>query len=129
MSTTTSSWPPRMCACGFGHCIVKISRSAKNLGRAYYICPIRTMNNRCAKFKTKPLEHLDLMEWVYSDAVATGKHAWAPTKVRDDTAAVANANEDNKMRPFSVGTPPQPGHDTIGRTWWRIPFSTMLPRS
>ncbi|GMP97615.1 hypothetical protein CsSME_00045795 [Camellia sinensis var. sinensis] len=25
MSTATSSWPPRMCACDFGHCVVKIS--------------------------------------------------------------------------------------------------------
>ncbi|GMQ07562.1 hypothetical protein CsSME_00051708 [Camellia sinensis var. sinensis] len=41
ISIATSSWPPRMCACGFGHCIVKISRYAKNPGRAYYICPSR----------------------------------------------------------------------------------------
>ncbi|GMP63502.1 hypothetical protein CsSME_00025157 [Camellia sinensis var. sinensis] len=39
MSTATSSWPPRMYACGFGHCVVKIFRSAKNSGCAYYICP------------------------------------------------------------------------------------------
>ncbi|GMP88203.1 hypothetical protein CsSME_00040275 [Camellia sinensis var. sinensis] len=39
MSTATSSWPPRMYACGFGHCVVKIFRSAKNSSCAYYICP------------------------------------------------------------------------------------------
>ncbi|GMP87983.1 hypothetical protein CsSME_00040138 [Camellia sinensis var. sinensis] len=42
MSTATSSWPRRMCACGFGHCFVKISRSNKNPGRAYYVCPSPT---------------------------------------------------------------------------------------
>ncbi|CAL5404056.1 unnamed protein product [Camellia sinensis] len=36
-STATSSiWPRRMCACGHGPCIVKISRSTKNLGRPYF---------------------------------------------------------------------------------------------
>ncbi|GMP42892.1 hypothetical protein CsSME_00012476 [Camellia sinensis var. sinensis] len=29
--SATSSWPPRMCDCGFGHCVVQISRSAKTL--------------------------------------------------------------------------------------------------
>ncbi|GMP72189.1 hypothetical protein CsSME_00030301 [Camellia sinensis var. sinensis] len=72
------------------------------------------MNNRCAKFNTKPLEHLDLMERVYSGVAATGKHAWIPTEVRDDAVAVTNANEDSGMGPLSAGTPPQPGHDTIG---------------
>ncbi|KAI7997817.1 hypothetical protein LOK49_LG10G02142 [Camellia lanceoleosa] len=42
-SSATSSWPPRMCASGFGHCVVKISRSAKNPGHAFYVCP-RTMD-------------------------------------------------------------------------------------
>ncbi|GMP59165.1 hypothetical protein CsSME_00022556 [Camellia sinensis var. sinensis] len=38
-STATLTWPQRMCACGYGHCFVKVSRSHKNLGRAYYACP------------------------------------------------------------------------------------------
>ncbi|GMP75803.1 hypothetical protein CsSME_00032761 [Camellia sinensis var. sinensis] len=46
-SSATSSWPPRMCDCGFGHCVVKISRSAKNLGHAFYVCPRTT---RCASW-------------------------------------------------------------------------------
>ncbi|KAI7981895.1 hypothetical protein LOK49_Contig10G00008 [Camellia lanceoleosa] len=46
-SSATSSWPLRMCACGFGYCVVKISRSAKNPGRAFYVCP-RPM--RCASW-------------------------------------------------------------------------------
>ncbi|GMP55964.1 hypothetical protein CsSME_00020609 [Camellia sinensis var. sinensis] len=39
MSTATSTQPGPMCACGYGNCVVKISRSAKNPGRAYYQCP------------------------------------------------------------------------------------------
>ncbi|CAL5384044.1 unnamed protein product [Camellia sinensis] len=73
------------------------------------------MNNRCAKFRTKPLEHVDLMERVYSGATATGKHAWTPTEVQDAAAAVTNAMDvDSGMRPLSADTPPQPGHDTVG---------------
>ncbi|CAL5384043.1 unnamed protein product [Camellia sinensis] len=47
-SSATSSWPPRMCDCGFGHCVVKISKSAKNPGRAFYVCPRTTQ--RCASW-------------------------------------------------------------------------------
>ncbi|THG04702.1 hypothetical protein TEA_017768 [Camellia sinensis var. sinensis] len=38
-SATSSTWPRRMCACGHGPCIVKISRSTKNPGRPYFVCP------------------------------------------------------------------------------------------
>ncbi|GMQ08308.1 hypothetical protein CsSME_00052096 [Camellia sinensis var. sinensis] len=38
-TVTSSTWPRRMCACGHGPCIVKISRSAKNPGRLYFACP------------------------------------------------------------------------------------------
>ncbi|GMP83287.1 hypothetical protein CsSME_00037251 [Camellia sinensis var. sinensis] len=38
-SATSSTWPRRMCACGHGLCIVKISRSTKNPGRPYFACP------------------------------------------------------------------------------------------
>ncbi|GMP72737.1 hypothetical protein CsSME_00030670 [Camellia sinensis var. sinensis] len=38
-STATSTWPRRMCACGYGHCFVKVSRSHKNPSHAYYVCP------------------------------------------------------------------------------------------
>ncbi|GMP59353.1 hypothetical protein CsSME_00022658 [Camellia sinensis var. sinensis] len=76
------------------------------------------MNNRCAKFRTKPLEHLDFMERVYSSPAATGKHAWTPTELRNDDADVAdadaaNANRDSGIGPLSAGTPLHPGRDTI----------------
>ncbi|XP_028108509.1 uncharacterized protein LOC114307319 [Camellia sinensis] len=74
----------------------------------------RYMNNRCAKFKTKPLEHLDLMERVYSSTAAIGKHVWTPTELCNDDAVVAIANEDSEMGPFSAITPPHPGHNTVG---------------
>ncbi|GMQ11541.1 hypothetical protein CsSME_00054144 [Camellia sinensis var. sinensis] len=38
-SETSSTWPRRMCVCGHGPCIVKISRSTKNSGRPYFACP------------------------------------------------------------------------------------------
>ncbi|KAI8012957.1 hypothetical protein LOK49_LG05G00729 [Camellia lanceoleosa] len=76
---------------------------------------MQAMNNRCAKFRSKPLEHVDLIERVYSGATVTGKHAWTPTEVQDDAAAATNAMDvDSGMGPFSAGTPPQPGHDTVG---------------
>lgn len=64
------------------------------------------MNNQCTKFKTKPLEHLELMERVYFGLAATGKHAWTPTELRDDDATATIAIEDSGMGPFSAGTPP-----------------------
>ncbi|XP_028099735.1 L10-interacting MYB domain-containing protein-like [Camellia sinensis] len=64
-------------------------------------------------FKMKPLEHLELMERVYSGAAATGKHTWTPTKLRDDDVAAAIAIEDSGIRPLSAGTPLHLGHDTV----------------
>ncbi|CAL5378159.1 unnamed protein product [Camellia sinensis] len=75
---------------------------------------IQAINNQYAKFRSKPLKHVDLMKQVYSGAAVTGKHAWTPTEVQDDAAAVTNAMDvDSGMRPLSAGTPPQPGHDTV----------------
>ncbi|CAL5407041.1 unnamed protein product [Camellia sinensis] len=75
---------------------------------------MQVMSNRCAKFRSQPLEHVDLMEQVYSGTAATGKHAWTPTEVRDDAAAATNAMDvDSGMGPLSAGTPPQPSQDTV----------------
>ncbi|KAI7988192.1 hypothetical protein LOK49_LG13G00544 [Camellia lanceoleosa] len=63
------------------------------------------MNQRCAKSKTKPLEHLELMEMVYLGASATGKHAWTPTEIRDDDVVANDADADSGMAPLSDGTP------------------------
>ncbi|XP_028118949.1 uncharacterized protein LOC114316491 [Camellia sinensis] len=76
---------------------------------------MQAMNNRYAKFRSKPLEYVDLMERVYSGAAATGKHAWTPTEVRDDATTATNAMDvDSGMGPLNASTPPQPGHDTVG---------------
>ncbi|KAI7985635.1 hypothetical protein LOK49_LG14G00319 [Camellia lanceoleosa] len=43
------------------------------------------------------------------------KHAWTPTEVQDDATPATNAMDvDSGMGPLSAGTPPQPGHDTVG---------------
>ncbi|XP_028051272.1 uncharacterized protein LOC114255931 [Camellia sinensis] len=36
------------------------------------------VDKNAIKFKTKPLEHMDLMRRVYEGATATGKYAWTP---------------------------------------------------
>ncbi|KAI7986313.1 hypothetical protein LOK49_LG14G01967 [Camellia lanceoleosa] len=91
---------------------------------------MQAMNNRCAKFRTKPLEHVDLMERVYSGAAATGKHAWTPTEVQDDATPATNAMDvDSGMGPLSAGTPPQPGHDTVGENVVDSSLFEDAPRS
>ncbi|KAL7245219.1 hypothetical protein ACSBR2_000523 [Camellia fascicularis] len=73
----------------------------------------KAMNNWCVKFKMKPLEHLELMEWVYSNVATTGKHVWTRTELRDDDATAANAYDDSHMGPLSADIPPHLGHDTV----------------
>ncbi|GMP72221.1 hypothetical protein CsSME_00030326 [Camellia sinensis var. sinensis] len=73
------------------------------------------MNHRCAKFKTKPLEHLDLMERVFAGAATTGKHMWTPTEIRDaDGTSDSAATLDSGMGPLSGGTPPRDVLDCVG---------------
>ncbi|GMP30254.1 hypothetical protein CsSME_00005001 [Camellia sinensis var. sinensis] len=64
------------------------------------------MYHRCAKFKTKPLEHLDLMEKTFVGAAATGKHEWTPIEIRDVDGTDDNAATPNSgMGPLSGGIP------------------------
>ncbi|GMP26657.1 hypothetical protein CsSME_00003007 [Camellia sinensis var. sinensis] len=74
---------------------------------------MQAMNNRCAKFKTKPLQHLALMERVYSDAAVTGKHAWTPIEIYDENVDATNTVAYSGMGPLSAGTPPHPRHDIV----------------
>ncbi|GMP50384.1 hypothetical protein CsSME_00017021 [Camellia sinensis var. sinensis] len=83
MSTATSTQPGPMCACGYGHCVVKISRSAKNPGRAYYQCPRGVVDKECCKFRTKRLDHEELIRRVFTGAATTGKNAWTPGETRN----------------------------------------------
>ncbi|KAI8017351.1 hypothetical protein LOK49_LG04G03616 [Camellia lanceoleosa] len=65
---------------------------------------MQAMNHRCAKFKTKPLEHLDLMEKVFVGTAATGKHKWTPTELRDVDGTDDNATTPSSgMGPLSGG--------------------------
>lgn len=41
---TSSTWLCRMCVCGYGHCIVKISKSTKNPRCPYFACPLSGMS-------------------------------------------------------------------------------------
>ncbi|KAI7995869.1 L10-interacting MYB domain-containing protein [Camellia lanceoleosa] len=76
---------------------------------------MEAMNHRCAKFKTKPLEHMDLMERVYAGASATGKHAWTPSEICETDVTGDNAaTPDSGMAPLSGGTPPHGVPDRVG---------------
>ncbi|KAL7164218.1 hypothetical protein ACSBR2_040182 [Camellia fascicularis] len=104
MSTGTSTtWPRRMCACGYGQCLVKISRSHKNPRRAYYACLRPGINKNCAKFRTKTLEHRDLMEIVFTGAAATRKHHWTlGEKTVEDNEGSSDSVQSLDMQPFAI---------------------------
>ncbi|XP_028101559.1 uncharacterized protein LOC114300878 isoform X2 [Camellia sinensis] len=77
---------------------------------------MQTMNHRFVKFKTKPLERLDLIERVFANAAATGKHAWTPTEIRDVDGTGDNVvTPDSNMGPLSGGRPPRDMPDRIGK--------------
>ncbi|CAL5406952.1 unnamed protein product [Camellia sinensis] len=65
------------------------------------------VDKNAIKFKTKPLEHMDLMRRVYEGAIATGKHAWTPgaafEPVAPDDGTSQAPDEDCKD---SSGLPP-----------------------
>ncbi|KAL7248420.1 hypothetical protein ACSBR2_003196 [Camellia fascicularis] len=65
------------------------------------------------KFKTKPLEHEDLMREVFTGATATGKHHWTPgEKVVDVGEGESNLVDSSGLAPFTepyrpvVNSPP-----------------------
>ncbi|XP_028107151.1 uncharacterized protein LOC114306164 [Camellia sinensis] len=47
---------------------------------------LKSTNKLAYKFKTKPLEHEDLMREVFTSATATGKHHWTPDEQVADIA-------------------------------------------
>ncbi|KAL7176782.1 hypothetical protein ACSBR2_030183 [Camellia fascicularis] len=96
---TSTTWPRQLCACGYGQCVVKIS---KNPGRPYYACPCPVTNKACAEFRTKTLEHRDLLETVFTGAAVTGKHHWTPRKKIDEPAAISSDSvESLGLHPFA----------------------------
>ncbi|GMP72329.1 hypothetical protein CsSME_00030412 [Camellia sinensis var. sinensis] len=76
VSSAMSARTTPFCACGFGMCVVKISRSSRNSGCAYYQCPHIVIDKNVVKFKTKLLEHAELMRRMYEGATTTGNFAW-----------------------------------------------------
>ncbi|KAI8020805.1 L10-interacting MYB domain-containing protein [Camellia lanceoleosa] len=76
---------------------------------------MQVMNHRCAKFKTKPLKHLDLIEKVFAGVTATRKHVWTPSEIRNTDAISDNVTtSDNNMGPLSGSTPPRDVPDRVG---------------
>ncbi|GMP56292.1 hypothetical protein CsSME_00020839 [Camellia sinensis var. sinensis] len=68
MSTSTSTGPRRMYACGYGHCFVKISKSHKNPGHAYYVCP-------------RPVQCVNWIGWCDESGRPSPDHDSSPTEV------------------------------------------------
>lgn len=67
-SIATSTWPRRMCACGYDHCSVKVSRSHKNRGRAYYVCP-------------RPMQYVNWIGWCDESGRRSPNHDSSTTDV------------------------------------------------
>ncbi|THG03691.1 hypothetical protein TEA_018363 [Camellia sinensis var. sinensis] len=81
----SESTPEAMCTGGHhnynrnvdtGHSIRKWS-SPKRSRRLPKLCA-NAVDKNAIKFKTKPLEHMDLMRRVYEGATTTGKYTWTP---------------------------------------------------
>ncbi|KAL7175506.1 hypothetical protein ACSBR2_029161 [Camellia fascicularis] len=98
---TSTTRPRRMCAYGYGQCVVKISRSNKYPRRPYFACPRPMTNKACAKFKTKTLEHHELMETAFTRAAVTGKNHWTPGEKCNEPAVVSSDSVKSiGLRPF-----------------------------
>ncbi|KAL7244950.1 hypothetical protein ACSBR2_000316 [Camellia fascicularis] len=62
---------------------------------------LKSTNKLARKFKTKPLEHEDLMREVFTGATATGKHHWTPGEEVVDIADGESDSADSLgLRPF-----------------------------
>ncbi|XP_028083152.1 uncharacterized protein LOC114284454 [Camellia sinensis] len=60
------------------------------------------INKSCAKFRTKTLEHRELMEIVFTGAAATGRHHWTPgERTIEDNKGSSNSVQSLGMRPFT----------------------------
>ncbi|KAI8000724.1 hypothetical protein LOK49_LG09G01776 [Camellia lanceoleosa] len=72
---------------------------------------LKTTNKLAYKFKTKPLEHEDLMREVFTGATATGKHHWTPGEQVVDLADGDSDSADSPgLQPFTA--PYQPVGDS-----------------
>ncbi|CAL5324793.1 unnamed protein product [Camellia sinensis] len=72
---------------------------------------LKSTNKLAYKFKSKPLEHEDLMREVFTGATATGKHHWTPGETVVDIADGESDSADSPgLQPFT--TPYQPVVDS-----------------
>ncbi|XP_028071644.1 uncharacterized protein LOC114273996 [Camellia sinensis] len=63
---------------------------------------LKSTNKLAYKFKTKPLEHEDLMCEVFTNAIATGKHHWTPgEKVVDVGEGESDSVDSPRLAPFT----------------------------
>ncbi|KAL7246638.1 hypothetical protein ACSBR2_001692 [Camellia fascicularis] len=63
---------------------------------------LKSTNKIAYKFKTKPLEHEDLMCEVFTGAIATRKHHWTPNeKVADVGNGESNSIDSLRLQPFT----------------------------
>ncbi|KAL7199439.1 hypothetical protein ACSBR2_021665 [Camellia fascicularis] len=63
---------------------------------------LKSTNKLVYKFKTKPLEHEDLMREVFTGATATGKHHWTPSEQVVDIADGESDSVDSPgLQPFT----------------------------
>ncbi|XP_028102606.1 uncharacterized protein LOC114301841 [Camellia sinensis] len=63
---------------------------------------LKSTNKIAYKFKTKPLEHKDLMREVFTGATATGKHYWTPGEQVVDVADDESDSVDSPgLQPFT----------------------------
>ncbi|KAL7236406.1 hypothetical protein ACSBR1_019650 [Camellia fascicularis] len=64
------------------------------------------INKNCAKFRTKTLEHRELMEIVFTGAAATGRHHWTPEeRTVEDNEGSSNSVQSLGMWPFADPIP------------------------
>ncbi|XP_028102553.1 uncharacterized protein LOC114301788 [Camellia sinensis] len=67
---------------------------------------MESVNKVCAKFRKKTLEHRDLMETVFIEASATGKHHWTPgEKVPEDADDLSDSVHSLGAQPFADPIP------------------------
>ncbi|XP_028115984.1 uncharacterized protein LOC114313768 [Camellia sinensis] len=56
---------------------------------------MESTNKACAKFRKKTLEHRELMETIFTGALATGKHHWTSREKVVEAADVSSNTVDN----------------------------------
>lgn len=83
---------------------------------------LKSTNKIAYKFKTKPLEHEDLMREVFTGATMTGKHHWTPGEKAVDVGEGESYSVD------SLGWHHLPSHTDRSLTHLRTPPPSTLKK-